>query len=376
MSTPSNTEYRICSRCVMDTSDPEITFDSQGHCNHCTGSIARLEAMRRNHTPEALERIIAEIKEAGKNNEYDCIIGISGGVDSSYLAWLVKREFGLRPLAIHLDNGWNSELAVKNIENIVKKLDIDLFTWVINWEVFRELQLAFLSSSVIDLEMLSDNAIVASIYKLAKEKNIKYFLDGVNIETESIMPETWYNSLKVDSLNIRSIYKKHGSKVPLKTYPLLSFFDFYRFLKGDLKQYSLLNYIDYNKVKAKELIQRELDWKDYGGKHFESRITQFYQAYILPQKYGVDKRRAHLSSLICSGQISRDEALAELERPLYTPSKMEEDKAFFIKKLGLTPARFEEIMNTPATPHDAYPSYKARMHRLIRIKNKLFKSSK
>ena len=285
-------KYQVCTRCVMDTTDHLIKFDKMGVCNHCTAAIEKLKTITFETEKDreiALNVILDRIKENGKGNKYDCIIGLSGGVDSSYLAFIVKK-LGLRPLAIHIDNGWNSELAVKNIENIVKKLNIDLYTHVIDWEEFKALQLSFLKASVIDLEMLSDNAIVVGIYHLLKKFKVKYFIDGTNYAAESIMPSTWFYVPKYDSLNIKSIFKLFGDGRRLKTFPLLNIKEYIRyryFKKGE--SISLLNYITYNKVDAHKALQDELDWKDYGGKHYESKITHFYQAYILPTKFNVDK---------------------------------------------------------------------------------------
>lgn len=352
--------YQICNRCVMDTTDPEIVFDSNGNCNHCNSAIESLNKVYlkpHNEKEILLNELLANIKTAKGNNKYDCVIGLSGGVDSSYLAYLVK-GWGLNPLAIHVDNGWNSELAVQNIENIVKKLDIDLYTFVLDWEEFRDLQLAFIKASVVDLEMLSDNAIVAGVYKYAKKFNVKYFLDGTNLSTESIMPRSWYFSFKLDGLNIKSIYKQHGNGRKLKTYPLLNFIDFLKSIKGKtLKQASPLNYVEYDKEKAKKLITKELAWQDYGGKHGESRITMFYQNYILPNKFNVDKRKAHLSSLICSGQLTREKALLELKKELYEPSKLSEDYDFFLKKLEFTDAEFKKIMAENPKEHLEYAGF-------------------
>ncbi len=355
-----NKSYKVCTRCVMDTTDPLIMFEEKGVCNHCTSALKKLETITFKSEAErqkALDKIVNKIKDSGKGNKYDCIIGLSGGVDSSYLAYVVK-NLGLRPLAIHVDNGWNSELAVKNIENIVRKLDIDLYTHVIDWEVFKALQLAFLKASVIDLEMLSDNAIVIGIYNLTKKFNVKYFIDGTNFAAESIMPSSWFYVPKYDSLNIQAIYNRFGSGKKLKSYPLLSLYNYiqYRYFKKG-ESIALLNYVPYNKADAMKVLLEELEWKDYGGKHFESKITHFYQAYILPVKFNVDKRKAHLSSLICSGQITRDEALLELKKELYDPTKLEEDKDYFIKKLGLTVDEFNNIMSSPVKQHHDYPSY-------------------
>ncbi|MDD5593723.1 MAG: N-acetyl sugar amidotransferase, partial [Candidatus Margulisbacteria bacterium] len=282
-------EYQICSRCVMDTSDKEIEFDSQGVCTYCRHydkyfrGIYYLDDKLKE---ERLHQLVAKIKRDGRGKEYDCVIGLSGGVDSSYTAYVVK-NLGLRPLAIHLDNGWNTELAVKNIENIVKKLGIDLFTYVIDWEEFKALQLAFLKASVVDLEMISDNAIFAAIYKIAKDKGTKYFLAGTNLATESVMPPSWFYSVKYDSLNIKAIYKRFGHGPKLRTYPILNFLEYLDFRYfNKFKFISMLNYVPYDKNKAKELLIDKLGWKDYGGKHGESRITRFYQEYILPVKFG------------------------------------------------------------------------------------------
>lgn len=361
-------EYQICNRCVMDTTDPDIIFDENGYCNHCTNAIKRLNEIyfiEPEVKKQKLDEIVNKIKLEGKNKKYDCIIGLSGGVDSSYLAYLVVKELGLRPLAVHLDNAWDSELAVKNIDNIVNKLSIDLYTYVINWEEFRDLQVAFLQSGVVDLEMLSDNAIVVSIFNLKKKYKIKNFIDGTNISSESIMPQSWYYSPKYDSCNIKSIYKKFGNNIKLKTYPMLSFWEYiayHYFKKG--KSIALLNYINYDKNTAKKILINEYCWRDYGGKHYESKITHFYQAYLLPKKFNIDKRKAHLSSLICSGQISREIALQELAIPLYDPVKLNEDIAYFKKKIGLMNDVYLNIIMDKPHKHFDYSAYH-KIHNLV-----------
>jgi N-acetyl sugar amidotransferase len=363
-------KYQICKRCVMDTTDPNIVFDENGICNHCTSAIERMENVYFLSKKEKEKIILSTIEKIKKDRKgkYDCIIGLSGGVDSTYVAYLLK-SWGLNPLAIHLDNGWNSELAQQNIENTVKKLNIDLHTVVLNWDEFKELQLAFLRSSVIDLEMLSDNAILATIYKMAKKFKIKYFLDGVNQSTESIMPESWFYSLKIDTKNIKSIYKINGDGGKIKEYPFLSIIDVTKILRGNFKQFSPLNYIEYNKDEVKEFIKSELNWRDYGGKHYESRITQFYQAYILPRKYNVDKRKAHLSSMICSKQITRDSALEVLKTDLYDLNKLTIDRDFFCKKLGLTLDEFDSLMKCKPIAHSNYPSYLDLYKRISKYRN-------
>ena len=345
----------------MDTSDPDISFDENGYCNHCSNALVKLEQVGYNlgdARAQELKNLVNNIKISGKGKQYDCVIGLSGGVDSSYLAYIVVKELGLRPLAIHVDNGWNSELALMNIENIVRKLDIDLITCVIDWEEFKDLQIAYLKSSVIDLEVLSDNAIVIAIDKLLRKNKINYFLIGQNINAESIMPASWFYSPKYDSLNIKSIYRRFGSGLKLKTYPFLSFWGYirYRYFNKTVST-NILDLVPYIKTNAIQILKKELDWRDYGGKHFESKITQFYQAYILPEKFNVDKRRAHLSSLICSGQISREEALGELDKPLYDPKQLGHDMEYFIKKLGFAEEEFKGIMEDKPKDHFFFPSY-------------------
>lgn len=345
----------------MDTTDPDIIFDVNGYCNHCTRALINLGKFRFDSDlvrERMLKQLVNKIKKAGRAKKYDCVIGLSGGVDSSYLAYVAVRELGLRPLAIHVDNGWNSELALMNIENIVKKLNIDLITWVIDWEEFKELQIAYLKSSVIDLEVLSDNAIVVAVDKIMRKNGIKYFLIGNNHNAESIMPSSWLFTLKYDSLNIKSIYKRYGSGKRLKTYPLFKIWGYirYRYFNRSIGS-NILDLVPYIKEDAIKLLETELGWRNYGGKHHESKITQFYQGFILPTKFNVDKRKAHLSSLICSGQLTREQALIELKTPVYVESKLKEDKEYFLKKLGFSKEEFDEIMSFPIQKHFDFDSY-------------------
>lgn len=348
----AETTYRQCSISVMDTiADPDITFDENG-ISHYYYDYKKAEAAKV-ITGEAgkqkLEDIAAEIKEAGRNQPYDCIMGLSGGVDSTYVALLAK-QLGLRPLAVHFDNGWNSELSVMNIENIVNRLGFDLFTYVINWEEFRDLQLAYLKASVVDIEAITDHAIFATLNRLAGEKNIKYILSGTNVQTENTLPKSWIFP-KTDHINIKSIHKAYGT-VPLKTFPFMDakVKRYYLTVKG-VRSISVLNYVDYNKAHVKKVIQSELGWRDYGGKHYESIWTRFYQGYILPVKFGIDKRKAHLSDLIFSGQITKEEALAELQQPIYDAVQQKTDYEFVLKKLGLTAEEFEAMMRQPRRSH-------------------------
>ena len=356
MSLSQPAEMQTCTRCVLNTADtPNITFDAAGVCNYCNGYDATIRRFNSDpQSPEArLQEMVKAMKKAGARGKYDCILGLSGGTDSSYMAWWAHQQ-GLRPLVVHLDNGWNSELAVKNIENICLKLGWDLHTHVINWEEFRDLQLAYMRASVVDIEVLTDHAIYAVVYELAKKYGVRYTLNGYNYATEAIMPKGWTFN-KRDYTNIRDIWEHHGSGRKLRTFPRVPFFKalwYHWFLR--LESIYVLNYLPFNKSEAKEIITRELDWRDYGGKHFESVFTKFYQIYILPRKFGIDKRKAHLSNLICSGQITREQALAELQQPLYDPAEMEEELQFILKKFNLSAAEFEAIMQTPVRRHEDY----------------------
>jgi len=347
--------YQQCTKTVMDNiADPNISFDEKGICNYYYEYFEeeKKNLFKADLGEEKFKQSILEIKKKGKGKKYDCILGVSGGVDSTYLAYIAKKE-NLRVLCVHFDNGWNSELAVKNIENIVTKLDFELETYVINWNEFKDLQLAYFKANVVDIEVLTDHAISGTIYKIAAENNIKYILSGNNIVTESLLPKHWIFS-KADPVNIKDIHKKHGT-IKLKTYP---FFDlktkhYYQGVKG-IQKVDLLNYLPYFKEKVKKIIINELDWKDYGGKHYESIFTRFYQGYILPNKFGIDKRKAHLSNLICSRQITKEEALNELEQPMYSKEQCEEDMEFVLKKLELSELDFENYISAPRIEHNEY----------------------
>jgi len=370
-------KYQICTNCVMDTTDPEITFDENGVCNHCRNFYENIKPVWDSLTKEKLDKLIEKIKQEGKNKEYDCVIGLSGGVDSSYLAYYLRKNYpDLRILAIHVDGGWNSELAVHNIENIVKKLDIDLHTEVINWEEMKDLQLAYFKSQLANQDVPQDHAFFATLYHTAVDKfGIKYFLSGSNYATESILPFAWgYDAM--DGTQLKAIHKKFG-KIPLKDYKVITFFErfiYYPLIRG-LKIEKPLNYIDYHKDKAKEILMKEIDWRDYGGKHHESVFTKFFQSYWLPTKFGYDKRKAHLSSMILAGQITREEALKELEKPAYDLSKLDEDMEYLSKKLGLSVNEFKEIMSQPNKYFTDYPN-EYRWYQLARKVYRFLKGKK
>lgn len=352
--------YEICPTCIMDnTGGLVLDVDSKGKCNFCRQYDSRENNLKqKNDRTSFLESEISMIKEAGKGKEYDCVIGLSGGVDSSYVA-LLSKKYNLRVLAVHLDNGWNSDLAVKNIHNIVDRLGIDLYTHVINWQEFKDLQRSFIDADVIDIELLTDHAIWAVLVKEAAKRKIKYVITGFNIVTEAILPEEWIHS-KRDWKNIKSIHKKFGN-TKLKTFPYLSYWQkIWYELFNKLTPFDILNYIDYNKTDAINQLKEELDWQPYEGKHFESIFTRFYQAYILPKKFLVDKRKAHLSSLICSQQTDRDKALKILEEPIYDETLLNQDKDFVFKKLGYTEEQFDEYIRRKPISHFNYPTDEGR----------------
>lgn len=363
-------EYRICTRCVMDTSDAEIIFDENGICNHCKGHDLRVlgSSFSQPDAAARLERLVQRIK-ADRRGEYDSIVGLSGGVDSSYVAYQAVK-LGLRPLAVHFDNGWNSELAVKNIENIVKRLNLDLYTFVIDWEEFRDIQRSFFKAHVVDIEMVTDHAIFAALYAIARKFNIRTILSGTNAATESVMPRTWQH-LKFDLLNLKSIHKRFR-KIPIKNYPTISIWKmgFYNY-SGLVKSVSVLNHIAYRKADAMRVLQDELGWQYYGGKHYESTFTKFYQAHILPAKFQIDKRRAHFSDLIMNGEMTREEALAELSIPLYDPRDLEFDSDYVCKKLGFGHNEFGDYMASPPVSHYAYPSYARLGQKMVALHRRI-----
>jgi len=349
------TGFKQCTLTVMDNiADPDIRFDEKGICNYCYEYKAAEinEHVKDPNRNELLEKLITKIKKDGKDKPYDCITGVSGGVDSTYLI-LMAKKWGLRPLIVHFDNGWNSEIAVQNINNIIRNTGFNLYTIVVNWEEFRDLQLSYIKAGVVDWEVPTDHAIAATWFKLAKKYKIKTILSGNNVVTEAIMPPSWINN-KTDYVNLKAIQKKFGS-ISLNTYPVYDFWPQYytAYLKG-VKSEKPLNLLDYNKSKAKEQIKKELEWKDYGGKHYESVYTKFYQAYVLPTRFNIDKRKPHLSNLVLSGQISKEQALKELEEPLYLPNDLIREKEYVLKKLGLSNVEFETFMTMPKVNHGEY----------------------
>lgn len=358
---PKEREYQICTRCVMDTTDPEIDFDDHGVCSHCRKFDENIKPMwpSLGGDQEKLDSMIQTVKTYGKGKRYDCIIGLSGGVDSSYLAVKVA-EWGLRPLVVHVDAGWNSELAVMNIEQICRRLGFDLVTHVVDWEEMRDMQVAFLRSNLANQDVPQDHAFFAALYGYAEKAGIKYVINGSNFATESILPATWgYDAM--DATHVKSIHARFGSR-SRGDFPIVSFFDLYVKYPFILKMEVLrpLNLLPYNKDEAIRKLEKDYGWRYYGGKHYESRWTRFFQAYYLPYKFGYDKRKAHLSSLVVSGQISRSDALEALQVPLYDPKLLVEDKIFIAKKLGISVSEFEDLVDQPVQHFSEFPNHQRK----------------
>ena len=373
MNNSTDSVYRICSRTVMDTiGDPDIRFDDKGICNYYYEFIAKLKIRvpEPNDAKKQLDSLIAKMKAKGKGRSYDCIIGVSGGVDSTYTAWVVK-QLGLRPLAVHLDNGWNSELAVQNIENILNKLGIDLVTEVLDWDMFRDLQLSFLKASTPDGEIPTDHAINTLMYNLASKHGVKYIISGMNSRSEGMLPPSWARG-HLDWKYIKNVQKIFGTK-SLKFYPHLTVpkFLYYNLVKR-IRVISILNYIDFKKEEASEIISKELGWRKYGGKHYESIYTRFYQSFILPEKFNIDKRKAHLTCLLIStGEVTREQALEMLKQPTADPQMITDDKEYVVKKLEITAEEFDRIMKDPVKSILDYPNNYSLDMKFRKLLNKL-----
>jgi len=342
--------YQICTQTVMDTSDTRISFDEYGVCDHATDFLKTTKAIWHENlaNPERLTAIIDDIRHHGRKKPYDCIIGLSGGVDSSYMLHVAVKEFGLRPLVFHVDGGWNSELAVNNIQALVDRLGLDLFTEVINWEEMRDFQLAWFKSGVPHLDLAQDHAFVATLYLFADKHNIKYILNGGNISTECVRNPLEYYYYGTDMLHIRDVIRKYGS-VKMKTYPFSSVFRHKIYLRFILRLLVVrpLNFLPYVKSDAMRLLEQEYGWRPYPQKHFESRFTKFYESYWLPERFGFDPRRVQFSSLILTGQMTRDEALNKLEKPPYDPSSIEQEFEYIASKLRITSGELKHYFDMP-----------------------------
>ena len=343
-------QYQICSNCIMDNSDSEISFDQNLVCDHCRTFKEKIEP---NWKAKLLDRkylndLIKDIKKKSRNKEYDCIIGMSGGIDSSYLVYLAVEEMGLNPLVFHVDAGWNSQIAVNNIEKIIDNLKLDLFTEVINWKEMRDLQLSFFKSGVPHIDAPQDHAFFATMYKFASKYNIKYILTGGNYSTECIRnPKEWmyYQS---DLKQLKDIQSKYGS-VKLKTFPTTSIL-WHKVWLPYVKKIKLvrpLDYFIYDKKKAMDLLSKKFSWQPYPQKHFESRFTKFYESYWLPKRFGYDVRKVQLSSLILTKQITRKEALEEIKKSPYNEEEINNEIQFVANKLEISVKELNSYLELP-----------------------------
>lgn len=364
--------YQRCTRCVMDTTDPLITFDENGVCNHCKAYLNRREEVRKIKKlgKENLNAVIEEIKEKGKGRKYDALLGISGGVDSCYMAYKLK-EFGIRTLLVHMDNGWNSDDASVNILRMAKMLSFDYESYVLDWEEFKDIQLAFLKASVVEAETPTDIAIQGSLHKVAARHGIRYIVSGGNLATEGILPKVWHYNAK-DTKYFNYIQRTFGTK-RIRKFPNFGYRQeiFYKLLKR-IRIVYLLNYMDYNKEEAKRILIEECGWKDYGGKHHESRFTKFIQSYYLLKKFDLDYRKATFSSQIITGEKTRQEALEELSEVPYKAEDIEREAEYISKKLGISTKQLEEIVDAPGKYYYEYPNEEKKLEFIYSFYRKYF----
>lgn len=342
-------EYQVCRNCVMDTSDSKISFDESGLCDHCQNFYQNIEPNWDYQTtgPKRLASLVEQIKKEGQGKEFDCIIGLSGGMDSSYLLYYAKEVLGLRPLAYSVDTGWTLNVAIENIERLVRGLGLELHTEIINWNEMKDLQLSFFKSQVAYQDLPQDHVIFAGLYNYAIKNKIKYVLTGGNLSTECVRePIEWV--YQNDLTHIRDIHKKFGQR-PIKDLPMTSMFKYklyYRFVKG-MKVVRVLDMIPYTKEVATKTLQEKFDWQPYQNKHFESVFTRFYEGYWLVNKFGFDKRRAHFSSLILTKQLDREKALEILSNPPYDEKQAMKDLDYICRKLSISKDDFLSMMNQP-----------------------------
>lgn len=357
-----NRECQICTNCVMDTSDFKIKFDANGVCDHCNTFYK--EIVPNWHTDEkgrqGFDKIVEKIKKEGAGKDFDCIIGMSGGIDSSYLTYIAKEKFGLRPLVFHVDAGWNSQIAVNNIEKLVDKLGLDLYTEVIDWEEMRDLQLAFFKSGVPHIDTPQDHAFFAMMYNFAERYKVKYILTGANYSTECIRNPIEWMYYQSDSIQLRDIHRRFGTR-PLVTFPLTTILRhkvYLRYIRG-IKVVNPLNFIPYRKAESMQLLAEKFGWQTYPQKHFESRFTKFYEGYWLFKKFGYDTRRVQYSSLILTNQMTREEALEKLKHPPLDEETIAQDFEYVATKLGISVEELQGYMNGP---NKTYKDYKSQQN--------------
>ena len=352
-------KYQICTNCVMDTTDSKIVFDENGVCDHCNTFYKEIQPYW--HTDDRgrkkLLGLIYKIKKEGEGKDFDCLMGMSGGIDSSFLLYKMVTEFGLRPLVFHVDAGWNSQIAVNNIERLVDGLGLDLYTEVINWEEIKELQLAFFKSGVPHIDVPQDHAFFATMYKFASNHHIWTILTGGNYSTECVRNPLEWMYYQSDSTQLKDIFKKHG-KGKLVDYPITNILWHKVWLPyvRRIKLYRPLDYIPYNKEEAMQTLVEKFGYQKYPQKHFESRFTRFYESYWLPVKFGYDTRRVQFSSLILTGQMTREEALEELKKPAYDPETIHHDFEYIATKLGISTDELQSYMDAPNKTYKDYKS--------------------
>ncbi|MEO8310829.1 MAG: N-acetyl sugar amidotransferase [Caldimonas sp.] len=351
--------FQICAKCVMDTTDSKIVFDDKGVCDHCNSFFR--DILPNWHTDERGRReLMAEvekIKASGKGRDFDCIIGMSGGIDSSYLTYIAKEELGLRPLVFHVDAGWNSQEAVNNIERLVDKLGLDLYTEVIDWDEMRDLQLAYFKAGVPHIDTPQDHAFFATMYKFAEQHDIKHILTGANLSTECIRNPIEWMYYQSDSIQLKDIHARFGTR-PLTTFPTTSILRhkiYLPYVKG-IRVIRPLNHVPYVKAKAIELLVDKFGWQPYPQKHFESRFTRFYEGYWLPVKFGYDTRKVQYSSLIVTGQMTRDQALEQLKKPALDADTIKHESTYVATKLGITAAELQGYLDAPNKTYKDYKS--------------------
>jgi len=353
-------EIQVCTNCVMDTTDSKITFDEHGVCDHCRTFY---KVIKPHWHPDAaseieLQKLAEKIKKTGKKRDFDCLIGMSGGVDSSYLTWLAKAKLGLRPLVFHVDAGWNSQIAVNNIECIINKLGLELYTEVIDWEEFKDVQLAFIKAGVPHIDTPQDHCFFATMYKFASKYNIQYILTGGNYSTECVRNPLEWMYYQSDSIQLRDIHRKFGTH-PLKHFPVTNILwhkVYLPYIRG-VQVVRPLDYVPYRKEEAISFMEKEFGWQRYPQKHFESRFTKFYESYWLYKKFGYDTRKVQYSSLILTGQMTRSEALEKLKTPPYDPETIRQDFEFVANKLDIT---VEELQRYMDAPNKTYRDYKSQ----------------
>ncbi len=353
-------KYRICNNCVMDTSDSKIIFDENGVCDHCNNFYSNIKPQWESLNISKLNSIANKIKDKSKNSDFDCIIGLSGGLDSSYTAYIAKEVMGLNPLLLHVDAGWNTKQAVDNIEKIVDGLGLDLYTEVINWDEMKDLQLSFLKSQIPDQDLPQDYAFFSALYKFARKYNVKYVLTGSNYSTECCRePEEWGAYIGVDTKLVKDIHRKFG-KLRLETFPLIDVFKYkiiYKYLYNMQVIYPC-NYVDFNKDKIEKKLNKLYGWQSFKHKHHESRFTRFFEDFWLMNKFGFDKRRAHLSSLIMTGQITRESALKRISKPEMSPEFHQKEFSYIANKLGISIGELNSIFEGSNKTYKDYKNNK------------------